>query len=90
MKRTRTPDTIAIHWTDATTSTTGSATIPNIRVGPSTDFVEHVHEVEVRLDACAGIAAQALLGEIDRDHALEALIGMLEISGRHLRAAVGM
>jgi len=67
---------------------TATSPIPNTRIWPSSDFREHWHEVEVRLESAAGIAASALLGEMDRDAALEALIGMLEVSSRHLRAAV--
>jgi hypothetical protein len=75
--------TTARRFTEANTAQ-GSTTIHD--VWPSSDFVEHLHEVSVRLESAAGIAARALLGEIDRDRALEALLGMLTNCRHHLRA----
>jgi hypothetical protein len=46
----------------------------------------HLHEVRVRLDAGATVAAQALLGEVDRTAALEGLVGMIEHCRLHLKA----
>lgn len=91
-QRSRHKTITALGATSANTSpaeVTVSVMASNIRVRPSTDFVQHLNEVSVRLEAAAGIAASALLGQVDRERALEAVIGMLEVSTRHLRAAVG-
>jgi len=53
---------------------------------PSSDWVEHLNEVSVRIDTAAGIAASALLREVDSDSALEAVLGMLENCRLHLKA----
>jgi len=71
--------------TGANTTTT-SATI---HVFPSTDFVEHLHEVSVRLDAAATILTQVLLGEVDVTPALfESLLGITENCRLQLKAVM--
>lgn len=54
---------------------------------PPTDYAADLDEVDARLEVMASLASQSLLGEISPRVALESIIGIVERSRLHLKAA---